>query len=297
VTYRVREKCHIVERKTGDAPGGKLIAMSERIQKRLAALGLGSRREIEGWIASGRVRVNGKLAILGESLQGDERVTLDGREIDLGGVRGPRPRVLRYHKAAGTVTTRSDPEGRATVFQDLPSLRRGRWISVGRLDLNTAGLLLMTTDGQLADRLMHPSSRIEREYAVRVRGEVTASVIERLTSGVVLEDGPARFQRVISAGGTGANRWYHVVIAEGRKREVRRLWESQGLTVSRLIRVRYGPQRLPPWLRPGKWEEVTGAELSALYGAAGLAAPSRPKPASRGRRRRAPGRTGRRVAR
>jgi 23S rRNA pseudouridine2605 synthase len=271
--------------------------MSERIQKRLAALGLGSRREIEGWIASGRIRVNGQAARLGDSLQGDERVTLDGREIDMGGIRGLRPRVLRYHKRAGTITTRSDPEGRPTVFQDLPVLARGRWISVGRLDLNTAGLLLMTTDGQLADRLMHPSSQIEREYAVRLRGEVTAPLIERLTSGVVLEDGPARFEKVKPAGGTGVNHWYHVVIAEGRKREVRRLWESQGLTVSRLIRVRYGPQRLPPWLRPGKWEEVTGKELSALYAAAGLTAPSSGRPASRDRHRRAPGRTGRRVAR
>jgi 23S rRNA pseudouridine2605 synthase len=271
--------------------------MAERIQKALAGLGLGSRREIEGWIAAGRVRVDGRVARLGDSLSGGERVTIDDHAVDTCRLGRIRRRVLRYHKPSGIVTTRSDPEGRPTVFQDLPRLGSGRWISVGRLDINTSGLLLMTTDGQLADRLMHPGTGVEREYAVRVRGAVTGEIVERLTSGVPLEDGVARFERVSAGGGEGANRWYHVVITEGRNREVRRLWESQGLTVSRLIRVRYGPLKLPPWLKAGRWEEVRGEELRTLYVAAGLEPPkmAEEKPRRRGERR--AGRARRRVAR
>jgi 23S rRNA pseudouridine2605 synthase len=271
--------------------------MAERIQKALARLGLGSRREIEGWIEAGRLRVDGRIARLGDSIDGGERITVDGREIDTSRMDRVRRRVLRYHKPSGEVTTRSDPQGRPTVFEHLPRLGAGRWISVGRLDINTSGLLLMTTDGQLADRLMHPAGGIEREYAVRLRGEVTPGILERLAQGVELEDGPARFDSVFAAGGEGVNRWYHVVITEGRNREVRRLWESQGLTVSRLIRVRYGPLRLPPWLKAGRWEEVQGDELSALYAAVGLEAPVTLKKRLPRRGQRRAGRARGRVAR
>ncbi len=252
--------------------------MAERIQKVLATGGFGSRREIEDWIRQGRIRVNGAAAQLGDRIADTDRVQLDGHLIKPFERTPSRRRVLLYHKPEGEVTSRSDPEGRPTIFDRLPSLRNGRWIPVGRLDINTSGLLLLTTDGELAHRLMHPSSEIEREYAVRVLGTVDADTAARLTEGVELEDGPAHFDRLLAAGGEGANHWYHVVLREGRNREVRRLWESQGLMVSRLSRIRYGPIALPRSLRAGHWADADGEQIKALLELTGIqdAEPQRP---------------------
>ena len=247
--------------------------MEERLQKVLARVGLGSRRQIEEWIREGRVEVNGKPAKLGLKISGHERIVVDGRKIHLHTEQPVAAEVLAYHKPAGEVCSRNDPEGRPTVFYSLPRPHAGRWISVGRLDINTSGLLLFTTDGELAHRLMHPSQEIEREYAVRLLGEVSMEILERLIQGVQLEDGTARFTAIEDSGGSGANHWYHVIIKEGRNREVRRLWESQGLTVSRLSRVRYGPIILERKLRPGKSRPLTFRELKQLYAAAGLKPP------------------------
>ena len=242
----------------------------------LARLGLGSRRQLETWIAAGRVSINGKRAKLGDRVSARDLIRVDGRRVTQSGkeaYRDPRPRVIAYHKPPGEVTTRRDPEGRPTVYEALPRLRSGRWVSVGRLDVNTTGLLLFTTDGDLAHHLMHPSSGVTREYAVRVFGQVSADVLERLRAGVELEDGVGRFEIVEDAGGEGANHWYRVTLTEGRNREVRRLWESQGVQVSRLIRTGYGPVGLPRRLKPGRWEELGDRELEALREAAGLARP------------------------
>lgn len=237
--------------------------MSERLQKFLARTGIASRRQIEDWIREGRIAVNDRVAKLGEQVSGTEVIHIDGKLLPVRSGR-PRRRVLAYYKPEGELTSRIDPQGRPTVFDRLPSLREGRWIAVGRLDVNTQGLLLLTTDGELAHRLMHPSSRIEREYAVRVRGEIGSATLQRLREGIVLEDGRARFEQILDAGGSGVNHWYHVILREGRNREVRRLWESQGVTVSRLIRVRYGPIGLRRGLRPGCWEELDRAQINLL---------------------------------
>ncbi|MGI8738162.1 MAG: 23S rRNA pseudouridine(2605) synthase RluB [Gammaproteobacteria bacterium] len=242
--------------------------MKERLQKLLAREGLGSRREIEGWITAGQVKVNGHVAQLGDRAGDGDRVRVRGKPVRLS--RHVRPRVIAYHKPQGELTTRKDPAGRPTVFARLPYLHAGRWIAVGRLDASTSGLLLFTTDGALANRLMHPSCGVEREYAARVRGEISTEVLGRLQQGVILDDGPARFETVLEAGGGGANRWYHVMLREGRNREVRRLWDSQNVTVSRLIRIRYGSLTLGRWLRPGRWRELAADELRTLYGQAGL---------------------------
>jgi 23S rRNA pseudouridine2605 synthase len=247
--------------------------MQERLQKVLAQAGLGSRREIESWISAGRVTVDGKPAALGQKVTGRERIRVDGRPIPIRDAPAPAPEVLVYHKPAGEVCSRDDPEGRPTVFAALPRPRGGRWIGVGRLDINTAGLLLFTTDGELANRLMHPSQEIDREYAVRLLGEVDRPMLERLLNGVELEDGVGRFASIKEAGGTGANRWFHVVIREGRNREVRRLWESQGVRVSRLTRVRFGPVALERGLRQGRWRPLSPGEQRRLYRAAGLKPP------------------------
>ncbi len=241
--------------------------MTEKLQKVLARAGVGSRRQVERWIAAGRVTVNGRPARLGDRVDTAARLAVDGRPV-----RGApeRPRVLLYHKPVGELCTRSDPLGRATVFRGLPRLKGGRWVSVGRLDLNTSGLLLFTNAGELANRLTHPRHRVRRVYMVRVLGEVTADTLARLRAGVVLEDGPARFLALQPAGGSGANRWYRVSLAEGRKREVRRLWEAAGHRVSRLIRVGYGPLALPRDLPPGAWREATAGEVEALLAAVGL---------------------------
>lgn len=242
--------------------------MAERLQKFLARAGLGSRRQIEDWVRQGRITVNGVAAQLGAQVGAADNIQIDGKRVSVRADR-QRRRVLAYYKPVGEMTTRSDPEGRPTIFERLPPLRDGRWIAVGRLDLTTQGLLLVTNDGELANRLMHPSSQIEREYAVRVLGEVVPEMLKRLREGVTLEDGVARFDDLREAGGEGANRWYHVVLREGRNREVRRLWESQGVTVSRLTRVRYGPVALRRGLHPGRWDELDETQIGALLAAVG----------------------------
>ncbi len=236
----------------------------ERIQKILAHLGIGSRRQIEEWIKAGRISVNNQVATLGDRIDEMASIKLDGRAIRLKNVERTRLRVLLYHKPPGEVCSRHDPEGRPSVFDKLPPLRNQRWISIGRLDYNTAGLLLFTTDGELANRLMHPSGEIEREYAVRVLGKVDPTLLQKLLTGVVLEDGLAKFLEIIDAGGEGVNHWYHVLLKEGRNREVRRLWESQGVTVSRLIRVRFGSVSLPRTLRMGRTLELDKEQTTAL---------------------------------
>ena len=245
--------------------------MKERIQKLLSRAGYGSRREIERWIEAGEILVNGQPATTGQAIDENDRVSLRGQRLHLESRLHATPKVLMYNKPAGEVCTQSDPEGRPTVFQRLPPIRAGRWIMVGRLDINTDGLLLFTTDGELANRLMHPSSEVEREYACRVLGEVTPEMLISLQEGVELEDGKASFLRIVDAGGEGANHWYHVVLAEGRNREVRRLWESQGVKVSRLIRVRYGHIDLPRYLRTGHHKELDVRDLRKLYESVGLA--------------------------
>lgn len=221
---------------------------------------------MEAAIAAGRITVNGARAALGVRVGPHDRVVLDGQAVRLRSEDGA-PRVLLYHKPAGQLVTTRDPKGRPTVFENLPPLRGAHWIAVGRLDFNTGGLLLFTDSGELADRLMHPRSEIEREYAVRVRGELSEEQIRKLTRGVVLDDGPARFERISPGGGSGSNRWYQVVLREGRNREVRRMFEALGVTVSRLIRVRFGPFVLPSYLRRGQWRNLEPKEAAALLAA------------------------------
>lgn len=243
-------------------------SMSEKLQKLLANAGLGSRREIEGWISAGRVSVNGQTAKLGDRANATDDLRLDGHLISRHKLVRRKLKVLMYHKPVGEVCSRNDPEGRKTVFESIPRLNDGRWISVGRLDITTTGLLLFTNDGELANRLMHPSVEIEREYAVRVLGEVSEATLKQLTDGIELEDGPAKFERLSQGGGEGANHWYHVVIKEGRNREVRRMWESQGVTVSRLTRVRFGPLGLDRRLPLGGFRDLDAQELKLLCAAA-----------------------------
>ena len=249
----------------------------ERIQKLLARAGYGSRRAVERWLEEGLITVNGKQAKLGDKATAHDEIYLRDELLHLKSVEHFRPRTIIYHKPAGELVTRSDPEGRRTIFDKLPTMKTSRWIPVGRLDINTMGLLLLTNDGELANRLMHPSSEIEREYAVRVLGEVSEENLAALRKGVELEDGVARFDDIKDAGGTGANHWYHVVLHEGRNREVRRLWESQGLKVSRLSRVRFGPLQLDRWLKPGRWRELKPGEFEAIYKAVNLPVPDMPE--------------------
>lgn len=251
--------------------------MSEKIQKVLARAGFGSRREIELWIEEGRIRLNQQVAKLGDRVSETDTLEVDGKPVAAQRLYTNERRVLMYHKDVGTVCTRSDPEGRKTVFDDFPRLRDGRWILVGRLDITTTGLLLVTNDGELANRLMHPSNGLDREYVVRVLGTVDQSMLERLLKGVELEDGTARFESIVDMGGEGANHWYKVVVTEGRNREVRRLWESQGIQVSRLSRARFGPISLPKSLRRGRWMDLNDQQISQLCERVGLQHSPAPK--------------------
>ena len=235
----------------------------EKLQKVLARAGYGSRREMERWIEARRIMVNGKAATLGDRVGDRDRISVDGRPLATGAAE--EVRCILYHKPTGEICSRDDPEGRPTVFRRLPPLKPGRWISVGRLDFNTSGLLLFTTDGELANGLMHPSSQVEREYMVRVMGEVKPDMLQSMLEGVMLDDGVARFTDIQEGEGDGINRWYYVVLMEGRNREVRRLWESQGLTVSRLKRVRYGNIFIPSRVKQGQWQEMDEADIKSLY--------------------------------
>ena len=258
-----------------------------RLQKLLASAGIGSRRQVEQWIREGRLTVDGRTAQLGDRATPGEEIRLDGRRLDLTPPQTVAEQALLYYKPSGEVTTRRDPQGRPTVFDRLPAPRQGRWIVVGRLDVNTAGLLLFTTDGELAHRLMHPSSRIEREYLVRLRGRPQPGVVQRLLRGVVLEDGLAAFDRIIeqsapradSASGEGwRHAAYRVILHEGRNREVRRLWEAVGHEVSRLLRIRYGPIELPRDLKAGHWRHLDDRHMARLAAAADVHRPAADRP-------------------
>ena len=264
-------------RPTSVKPNGKnemkmTSAEGEKLQKVLARAGQGSRREIESIIAENRVSVDGKIATLGDRINVNSgvKVRIDGNLVNLTQAQKEVCRVLMYYKPEGELCTRHDPEGRATVFDRLPRLTGARWIAVGRLDINTSGLLLFTTDGELANRLMHPSREVEREYSVRVFGAVDDAMLNRLKKGVQLEDGPANFQEIKFVGGVGMNQWFDVTLMEGRNREVRRLWESQGIQVSRLIRIRYGNIKLMKNLPRGGWQEMELADVNYLRELVGL---------------------------
>ncbi len=238
--------------------------MSEKLQKVLARSGVGSRREMESWISAGRVTIDGKVATLGDRVLATQAVRVDGHPVKLAAETDQICRVIAYHKPEGEICSRTDPEGRPTVFDRLPKMRGARWIAIGRLDINTSGLLLFTTDGELANRLMHPKFEVEREYAVRVFGDVTDAMIQKLRTGVELEDGKAAFKKIKASGGEGINKWFNVTLTEGRNREVRRMWESQGAVVNRLIRVRYGDLMLPKHLPAGGYTEYALEEVNYL---------------------------------
>ncbi|OON41213.1 23S rRNA pseudouridylate synthase [Izhakiella australiensis] len=262
--------------------------MSEKLQKVLARAGHGSRREIETMIAAGRVSIDGKLATLGDRVEADKslKIRIDGHLVNVTESESEICRVLAYYKPEGELCTRSDPDGRPTVFDRLPRLRGARWIAVGRLDVNTCGLMLFTTDGELANRLMHPSREVEREYAVRVFGQIDDEKIRQLSRGVQLEDGPAAFKTLKYTGGEGMNQWYNVTLTEGRNREVRRLWEAVGVQVSRLLRVRYGDIPLPKGLPRGGWTELDLPPVNYLREMVGLPAETTSRvPVEKDRRR------------
>ncbi len=253
---------------------GETPRIEERLHKVLAQAGLGSRRALEQRIADGLVKVNGEVARTGMSITGGDKIEIDGRTFVASALTDP-PRVLMYNKPESEVTSRDDPEGRPTIFEALPSLKGARWIAIGRLDINTTGLLLLTTDGELANAMMHPSFEVAREYVCRVRapeGEdvVSEKIVDRLARGVALEDGPAKFDEIERIGGTDSHDWFRVLLKEGRNREVHRLWESQGCQVSRLKRIRYGDVRLPQPLLRGQTQELPQAEVDALRKAVGL---------------------------
>ena len=253
------------------------LLMSEKLQKVLAAAGLGSRRQLEKWIAAGRVSVDGSIAKLGDRVESRARIMVDGRVVKTH--TNENPRVLMYSKPEGEVCTTSDPEGRPTVFDSLPAIHSGRWIAIGRLDINTSGLLLFTNFGELANRLMHPSYEVRREYLARVHGDVDESMLKKLTEGVLLEDGLAKFQMVKAQHQRGSeergasNQWFRVALGEGRTREVRRLWESQGVEVNRLKRISYGPIQLPSFIRRSEYIELEPKQVQSLFNAVDLQPP------------------------
>lgn len=238
--------------------------MTEKLQKVLAQAGLGSRRTLEQWIIDGRVNVNGHKAKLGDRVSRNDHICVDGRPIKKSALQRQTIKLIAYNKPLGEVSSRKDEKGRPTVFENLPKLTDSRWISIGRLDVNTSGLLLFTNDGEFANKLMHPSNQIEREYAVRVYGEVDRKMLVEMHKGVQLEDGFARFESIQYSGGEGTNHWYHVVVKEGRNRLVRRVWESQNVKVSRLVRIRYGSVSLPRSLRTAHWLELESSSIDAM---------------------------------
>ncbi|KTD17097.1 pseudouridine synthase [Legionella jordanis] len=238
--------------------------MKERLQKILSQAGIGSRREMEKWIEQGQIKVNGVVAKLGDTAGPRDKISVRGRLINNPLKKEEKTRILIYHKPVGEISSRQDPKHSKTVFDNLPPLRGGRWVQVGRLDINTSGLLIFTNNGELANRLMHPKFALEREYAVRVHGQVNQEAINTMLKGVELEDGPAHFKRIEFRGGEGANSWYHVTLTEGRNREVRRLWQSQGYEVSRLIRIRYGKLSMPRALGRGQCRELTAQEVASF---------------------------------
>ena len=248
---------------------------TQRLHKLLALAGLGSRRDMEELIASGRVTVNGQVATVGQGVTEHDLVRLDSRPLRLP-FEAELPQVLIYHKPEGEIVSQDDPEGRASVFDKLPKIKQGKWIAIGRLDMNTSGLLIFTTSGELANRFMHPRYEVEREYAVRIFGELTEGQMAQLKEGIELEDGPANFDSIIPQGGEGSNHWYQVILREGRNREVRRLFEAFQLPVSRLMRVRFGPVNLPPRVKRGKMLKLEQKEVVGLLEWAGLELPKAP---------------------
>lgn len=261
------------------------VPQDEKLQKVLARAGFGSRREMETWIADGRVLVNNKVASLGDRVSVEDKIQVDGKKVVNVSAESTSPRVLVYNKPDNEICSRNDPEGRPSVFDNLPPIKHGRWVAVGRLDFNTSGLLIFTNDGELANRLMHPSSNIDREYAVRILGEVTDEMVQNLLDGVEIDGQKCRFTDVQFFAGEGRNRWYHVVIMEGRNREVRKLWESQGVRVSRLKRVRYGPVFIPSRVKQGQFYEMNPGEVAGLYDMLELSMPSAPEPRDKGAKR------------
>lgn len=250
-----------------EAPAG------EKLQKVLARAGFGSRREMERAISGGQVLINGNPAKLGDRVSEKDRIEFNGKRVTAGFQSRQRVRVILYNKPEGQICSRSDPEGRATVYDNLPRVANSRWISVGRLDFNTSGLLLFTNDGELANKLMHPATGIDREYLIRIQGDVDKEMLQRLRDGVLLDDGMAKFTDIQEGSKEGTNRWFYCVVMEGRNREVRRLWESQGVRVSRLKRVRYGNIFIPSHVRNGQWIELTEKEVTELCATAGLEPP------------------------
>jgi len=247
--------------------------MSDKLQKLLAHAGMGSRREIETWISDGRVSVNGKRAKLGDRADAADRILVDGKLMSLSDVSGQQIKALIYHKPEGEICTRKDPKGRPTIFENLPGIPGGRWVSVGRLDINTSGLILLTNNGELANKLMHPSTGLEREYLVRIRGTASQETITKLTrDGVDIDGKPARFERVLASdmADEGTNHWYKVVIKEGRYREVRRMWDAVGHTVSRLKRIRYGTVRLTRDIKRGQHTKIAPKQLEKLVISVGI---------------------------
>ena len=249
-----------VSTRTSEAP---TVTDTIKLQKFLAQKGLGSRREMEALIAAGEVSVNGEIAVVGDRV-GAEDVIRIGKRVVRSNLKESLPKVLLYHKPEGEIVSRHDPEGRASVFDKLPHLRSSKWIAIGRLDINTSGLLVFTTDGALANRLMHPRFEVEREYAVRILGKLTAEQMTQLTTGIELDDGTAAFSYLAEQGGEGINQWYRVILKEGKNREVRRMFEAIGLTVSRLMRVRFGPINLPPRIKRGQWMEFDEKDVRRL---------------------------------
>ncbi len=264
----IKKKVPVIQTQTDEAEQTPALPSTPatptfKLQKLLAQKGLGSRREMEVLIASGEVSVNGKTAVVGDRVGALDVVRIGKRVIRLN-LKESLPKVLLYHKPEGEIVSRDDPEGRPSVFDKLPHLRSSKWVAIGRLDFNTSGLLIFTTDGTLANRLMHPSFEVEREYAVRVLGKLTPEQITQLTTGVTLADGQAAFSYLAEQGGEGINHWYRVILKEGKNREVRRMFEAVGLTVSRLMRVRFGPINLPPRIKRGQWLELDEKEIRRL---------------------------------